>query len=58
MILGDNVTENPVKVRVLGKHRVLHEGKPYVRGDEVSVPEATAAKWERSRWIDQVAGKR
>jgi hypothetical protein len=39
---------------VLQPYRVMHQGEPYSDGDEVTVPESTAAHWERSRWIERV----
>jgi hypothetical protein len=51
------VPEPTVKVRVRNLYRVVHEGEPYSDGDEVVVPESTAAQRERSRWIERVTSK-
>ena len=43
-----------VKVRVFTPYRVVHEGKPYVGGDEVTVPGDVAELWEKSQWVERV----
>ena len=48
------MSESTVKVRVLNPYRVVHEGKSYSDGDEVTVPESIGAQWERSHWIKRV----
>jgi hypothetical protein len=45
------VSEKPTKVRV--SDRVVHEGKPYTKGDTLTVPEHVAEEWERSRWSSE-----
>jgi hypothetical protein len=37
--------------------RVVHEGKPYVKGDTLTVPENIAREWERSGYVERVTGK-
>lgn len=55
MITGDKtMTEKTVKVKVIDRWRVVHEGKPYVKGDEVTVPESTAKEWIQSGWVESV----
>jgi hypothetical protein len=54
MIKEPAMSETTVKVRVLAPYRVVHEGEPYSDGDEVTVPEAVAAHWERSRSIERL----
>lgn len=51
------MAEKTVKVRVSDRWRVVHDGKPYVKGDEVTVPESTAKEWEQNRWVERVTGK-
>ena len=47
--------ENPsasVKVKVVEPYRVLHEGKPYVAGDVLEVPDDKEHKiWLQSGWV-------
>lgn len=50
--------ENTVKVRVLGRYRVVHDGEPYTGGDTLTVPESTAAEWERGRFVERVKAVR
>lgn len=41
-----------VKVKVVAPHRVLHEGKPYVGGDVLDVPDDAEHKiWLQSGWV-------
>jgi hypothetical protein len=47
----------PVKVRVIDRWRVVHDGKPYFKGDEVTVPEHLAQEWEQSNWVERVSAK-
>jgi hypothetical protein len=59
MILeGQLMSDKSVKVRVLDPFRVVHSGDPYVGGDTASVPEATAAEWERNGWAERVSSSR
>jgi hypothetical protein len=57
MITEDTAKPKTVKVRVIDRWQVTHEGKPYVKGDEVTVPEHVADEWERSRWVERVTAK-
>ncbi len=57
MILENNVSETQIKVRVSDRWRVVHDGKPYVKGDELTVPENVTEEWERSRWVERVSSK-
>jgi hypothetical protein len=41
------MSERNAKVRVKSAFRVVHDGKAYTDGDEVTVPETTAALWDR-----------
>jgi hypothetical protein len=49
------VQENPtasVTVKVVAPHRVLHQGKPYVGGDVLDVPDDAEHKiWLQSGWV-------
>ncbi len=57
MILENNMSEKQIKVRVSDRWRVVHDGKPYVKGDTLTVPENVAQVWERSRWVERVTSK-
>jgi hypothetical protein len=58
MILDNNVTEpKQIKVRVSDRWRVVHDGKPYVKGETVTVPESVTQEWERSGYFERVTGK-
>jgi hypothetical protein len=58
MITEDQLTpEKQIKVRVSDRWRVVHDGKPYVKGDEVTVPESVAQEWERNAYVERVTGK-
>jgi hypothetical protein len=46
-----------VKVRVRSPFRVVHEGKPFVGGDVVEVPNATAQTWIKAEWAEPVPPK-
>jgi hypothetical protein len=46
---------NIAKVKVLGNYRVLHETKPYVGGDVLELPMATASKWIKAGWVELVS---
>jgi hypothetical protein len=54
--LEDNMSDKQVKVRVSGRWRVVHDGKPYVKGETVTVPESVAQEWERSGYVERVTG--
>lgn len=43
-----------VKVKVVAPYRVLHEGKPFVGGDQVTVPSDTADHWLKAGWVEPV----
>jgi hypothetical protein len=49
--------EKNVKVKVIDRWRVVQDGKPYHKGDTLSVPESTAAEWENSGYVERVTGK-
>lgn len=50
--------ETQIKVRVCDRWRVVHDGKPYVKGDALTVRENVAQGWERSGYVERVTGKR
>jgi hypothetical protein len=52
IITEDKMPEKTVKVRVSDRWRVVHDGKAYVKGDTLTVPENVAEEWERSRWVE------
>jgi hypothetical protein len=55
MVLEDQLKPEPqIKVRVSDRWRVVHDGKPYVKGDEVTVPEDVAKEWERNGYVERV----
>jgi hypothetical protein len=55
LITEDTLTEKKqVKVRVSDRWSIFHDDRRYVEGDELTVPEAVAAEWERSRWVERV----
>jgi hypothetical protein len=42
----------PLTVKVVAPYRVLHEGKPYVGGDVLDVPDDAEHKiWLQSGWV-------
>jgi len=48
----------PLKVKVVGNYRVTHEGKPYVGGEVVEVPDDAEHKiWLQSGWVELVKEK-
>jgi hypothetical protein len=49
--------EKQAKVRVSDRWRAVHDGKSYVKGDELTVPENAAQEWERSGYVERVTGK-
>jgi hypothetical protein len=58
MILEEqSMPEKTVKVRVSDRWRVVHEDKPYTKGDELTVPEDVAAEWQRSGYVERVSSK-
>jgi hypothetical protein len=58
MILEEqSMPEKTVKVRVSDRWRVVHDGKPYVKGDELTAPEDVAQEWERNGYVERVTGK-
>jgi hypothetical protein len=46
--------DKTIKVRVSDRWRVVHDGKPYVKGDGVEVPDDVAAQWLRQGWVQEV----
>ena len=54
VIKQDKPADKPVKVKVSDKWSVAHEGKRYVKGDTVTVPEHVAEDWERNHWVQRV----
>jgi hypothetical protein len=54
MILKNTMSEKQIKVRVSDRWRVVHDGKPYVKGDTLTVSEGVAQEWEESRWVERV----
>jgi hypothetical protein len=54
---NNNMSDKQVKVKVIDRWSVVHDDKRYVKGQTVTVPEAVAAEWERSRWVERVTGK-
>ena len=50
------MTDKQVKVRVIDRWRVVHpvDGTAHIKGDTLTVPEATAQEWERSGWVERV----
>ncbi len=55
MILETNMDERQIKVGVSDRWRV-HDGKPYVKGDTLTVPENVAQEWERN-YVERVTSK-
>jgi hypothetical protein len=51
-------TSTPVKVKVVAPYRVVHEGKPYVGGDVLEVPNDEERDiWRKSGWIEMLSEK-
>ncbi|OBK12594.1 hypothetical protein A5636_11295 [Mycobacterium asiaticum] len=58
MILENKaMADKQIKVRVSDRWRVVHDGKPYIKGDTLTVPENVAQEWERSGWVERVTSK-
>jgi len=57
MILENQMSDQTVKVKVVGNYRVFHDDKAHVGGDVVSVPEDVAAEWQRNGWAEPVTSK-
>jgi hypothetical protein len=57
MIMEKNMPEKQVGVRVSDRWRVVHDDKPYTKGDTLTVPENVAQEWERSGYVERVTGK-
>jgi len=51
-------TPRMVRVRVLANYRVLHDRKPYVGGDVLSVPEDKANQWIKARIVEPIKTRR
>lgn len=43
-----------VKVKVVDRWRVVYDGKPYTKGDTLSVPENHADEWESLGYVERV----
>jgi hypothetical protein len=48
------MADKKVTVRVLGNYRVVDGDKGYAGGEQVSVPEHVAQRWERRGWVERV----
>jgi hypothetical protein len=46
--------EKTVKVKVIDRWRVVHDGKAYVKGDTLTVPESVAQEWQGSGYVEPV----
>jgi hypothetical protein len=46
-----------VKVKVLPRLRVVHQGKPYVGGQTLSVPGWKAAHWVKHKFVELVPAR-
>jgi hypothetical protein len=57
-ILENNMTDKQIKIRVSDRWSVAHDGKRYVQGDTLTVPEATAKEWEQSGWVERVGASK
>lgn len=58
MILeAEDMIEKHIRVKVIDRWRVVHDGKAYTKGDQVSVPEKVADEWERNRWVERATAK-
>ena len=42
---------------IIGVTPDTHDGKPYTRGDTLTVPETLAAEWESSGWVKRVVSR-
>lgn len=51
------MSDKQVKVKVIDRWRVVHDGKPYLKGDTLTVPESVAQEWERSGYVERVTAK-
>lgn len=51
-ILEEEPKPKTAKVKVKGKYRVVHEGRPYVGGDELVVPQDVADQWIKARFVE------
>lgn len=54
MILENSMSDKQIKVRVSDRWRVVYDGKPYVKGDTLTVPENMAQEWERAGRVEKV----
>lgn len=42
----------PIKVKVAGNYRVVHDGKPFIGGDVLEIPDDKEHKiWLQSGWV-------
>ncbi len=53
----DAEASKPVKVKVIGNYRVVHEGTPYTGGDVAEVPADIADAWIQSGWAQPVPSR-
>lgn len=58
MVKDKPTSDKPVKVRVSDRWSVVHEGKRYVLGDTVTVPESLADEWIRNHWVERATSKK
>jgi hypothetical protein len=59
MIIIEDQTPKPVKVRITGRWRVtLDDGTAYLPGETAEVPEAVAAHWIKSGWAKKLVNSR
>ncbi|HME17083.1 MAG TPA: hypothetical protein VKG83_16865 [Mycobacterium sp.] len=51
--------QKQIRVKVSDRWRVVNPetGEAHTKGDELTVPEATAVEWVRSGWVERVTGK-
>lgn len=56
-MVKDDKPQKQVKVKVSDKWSVAHDGKRYVQGDTLTVPEDVADEWERSGWVERATTK-
>jgi hypothetical protein len=48
------MSEKTVRIKVIDRWRVVHDGKPYVKGDTLTVPESLAKEWEEAGYVKPV----
>jgi len=52
MLQAPEPAPKTAKVKVKGKYRVVHEGRPYTGGDELTVPQDVADQWIKARFVE------